>query len=247
MTLIKNVYAIFDPSTTSTSSLTHVSLTIERGSDPLPICCSKSKTSERNVPSRSGSQVRKGSPRSHSREVLNSCRNLSTSTTRRLPHDGNHTGEYFPPPSRHDEASFASSLGTNNHYISASAARKAAQEVKSAANDKAAEDMRRETEMQVINRRKSELAKMEDRFTNDHEMGDRKEEHAACHSAKKGFSRDGRANPSSVNASSTKYYSSLARVSKHLNKRTQVSSPAAHYASRPTSHDDESTSVTEFF
>ncbi len=143
--------------------------------------------------------------------------------------------------------SFASSLGTNNPYVSASVARKAAQEVTSAADYKAAKDMRRETKMQEINCRKSELAKMEARFTNDHKMGDRKEEHAACRSAKKGFSWDGRANPSSVNVSSTKYYSSQARVSKHSNKRTQVSSPVAHYAGQPTSRNDKSTSVTEFF
>jgi hypothetical protein len=227
--------------------MTHVSSTIERGSDPLPICCLKSKTSERNVPSRLGSQVRKGSPRLCLRKVLNSCRNLPTSATRCLPHDGNHNGECFPPPSRHNEASFASSLGTNNPYTSASAARKAVREVKSAADNKAAEDMRRETKMQEINCWKSKLTKMEARFTNDHKMGDRKEEHAACHSAKKEFSRDGRADPSSVNASSTKYYSSLARVSKHLNKKTQVLSPAANYAGQPTSRDNKSTSVTEFF
>jgi hypothetical protein len=101
--------------------------------------------------------------------------------------------------------------------------------------------------MQEINCQKSELAEMEGRFTNDHKMGDHKEEHAACRSAKKGFSRDGRANPSSVNASSTKYYSSPARASKHSNKRTQVSFPAAHYAGWPTSRNDKSTSVTEFF
>jgi hypothetical protein len=76
----------------------------------------------------------------------------------------------------------------NDPDVSASAARKAAREVKSAADDKAAEDMRRETKMQEINRRKSKLAEMEARFTNDHEMGNRKEEHAACRSAKKGFS-----------------------------------------------------------
>jgi hypothetical protein len=143
--------------------------------------------------------------------------------------------------------SFASSLGTNNPYVSASAARKAAREVKSATDDKAAEDMRRETGMQEINCRKSKLAKMEARFTNDHKMGDCKEEHAACRSAKKGFSQDGRADPSSVNVSSTKYYSSSARMSKHSNKRTQVSSHVVHYAGRPTSRDDKSTSVTEFF
>ncbi len=135
----------------------------------------------------------------------------------------------------------------NNPYASTSAARKAAREVKSAADNKAVEDMRWETKMQEVNCRKSELAKIEARFTNDHEMGDRKEEHAACHSAKKGFSRDGRADPSSVNASPTKYYSSPARVSKHLNKRTQVSSPAVHYPGRPTSRNNKSTSVTDFF
>jgi hypothetical protein len=135
----------------------------------------------------------------------------------------------------------------NNPYVSASVARKAAREVKSAADNKAAEDMRRETKIQVINWWKSKLAEMEAWFTNDHEMGDRKEEHAACHSAKKGFSWDGRADPSSVNASSTKYYSSPARVSKHSNKRNQVSSPAAHYTGQPTPRNDKSTSVTDFF
>jgi hypothetical protein len=76
-------------------------------------------------------------------------------------------------------------------------------------------------------------------------MGDHKEELAACCSAKKGLSRDGRADLSSANATSTKY-SSPTRVSKYSKKRTQVLSPAAHYASRP-SGDDNSTSVNEFF
>jgi hypothetical protein len=173
----------------------------------------------------------------------NRC-NLSTSATRRLPHDNIHTEDDTPPPARHNKTSIASSLGADNPYINASAARKAAQESKIAANKKAAEKMRRASKIQEINCRQSELTELEVQYSTNHEMGNRKEELAASCSAKKGCSHDGQANLSSANATSIKY-SSPTRVSKHSKKRAQVLSPAGHYTGCP-SGDDNSTSVTEF-
>jgi hypothetical protein len=51
--------------------------------------------------------------------------------------------------------------------------------------------MRRASKIQQINRQQYELPKLEAQYSTDHEMGDRKEELAACRSAKKGFYRDG--------------------------------------------------------
>jgi hypothetical protein len=152
MTPIKNIYAIFDPSTTSTSSLTCSFLMIKTRSALLPICHSKLKTSERNVFSRSGSQGRKAPPRLRLKEVQNSRCNLSTSAARHLPHDNIHTEDVTPPLAHHNKTSIASSLGADSPYVNASAARKAAQESKIAADEKAVEEMRRASKIQEINR-----------------------------------------------------------------------------------------------
>ncbi len=108
-----------------------------------------------------------------------------------LPHENIHTEDVTPPLARHDETSIASSLGRYNTYVNASAARKAAQESKIAADKKAAEEMRGASKIQEINCQRSELAKLEARYSTNREMGNCKEELAACRSAKKGFSHDG--------------------------------------------------------
>jgi hypothetical protein len=244
--LIKNVYAIFDPSITSTSSLTCSPSMIETGVVSLPIHQSRSKTTEKSDFSRSGSQGCKGTPRLQSCKVLNSCRNISSPAPRRRLHDNIHTKDCTLPPSCHDEASFATSLGADNPYVSASAARKVARDKKIAADKKIAEEIRRKSKIKEFTRRHSELAKLEARYANNHEMGDREEELAVRCSVKKGVSCNGRADPSSINNASTSKYSSLMRVSKTSKKRNQVSSPAAHYSGCPA-QDDNSTSVVEYF
>jgi hypothetical protein len=239
---------ILDPSTTSTSSLTH-----NTESNTLHICCLKSGTNKRNGTSRYVSCGCKGPTRLHSREALNSRQNLSTSATRLCPQDGTHTEVMSPPLTCHDETTFATFLGLENPYVSASAAKRAAQEAKIAAVTQTAKAARRASKIQEINCRRSELAEMEARLMNrfinssstDQVMGDCEGELAASHSAKKTSSQDGRAVSSSVDAASSNYFSP-ARASKQSKKRTQVLSPAAHYAGRLPSGNDESTSLPFF-
>ncbi len=108
------------------------------------------------------------------REVLKSCCNLSTSAARRLPHDNIHTEDVTPPLAQHNKTFIASSLGVYNPYVNASVARKSAQESKIAADKKTAEEMRRASEIQEINRKQSEHAKLKAKYSTDHEMGDHK-------------------------------------------------------------------------
>ncbi len=100
------------------------------------------------------------------------------------PHDNIHTEDVTSPLARHTKSFIASSLGADNPHINASAARKAAQQSKIAADKKAAEEMRRASKIQEINCRQSELAKLEAQYSTNHEMGNCKEELASSRSAK---------------------------------------------------------------
>jgi hypothetical protein len=122
-------------------------------------------------------------------------------------------------------------------------------------NQKASKAARYTTDLDKVCHQKARFADMEARlmvltqdFT-DHNMGYREEEAAIHRSSKKISINNGTVQPSST-AMSSHVYAPPSRINRSSNKRTQLSSPAAHYTTggrQSPSLDEDSTALTQFF